>query len=207
MIGGRFGMLRVTGRAGSQNRKRTWHCVCDCGGKTIATTGNLNSGNSKSCGCEKRDAWIRARTSHGQSKRTRAYTAWANMLTRCTNKNDPRYPRWGGRGITVCARWRKFENFYADMGDPPPKYSLDRINNDGNYEPGNVRWANTQTQNDNRRTPKTDRIYTIAGRTMNLSDWSRSLGLHRDTVLKRLGYGWTIKDALTLPRGSKPISR
>ena len=154
MIGQRFGMLRVVERAGSQNRKRTWHCVCDCGGNTITTTGNLNSGNSESCGCEKRDAWVRARTTHGQSsreKRTRVYAAWANMLNRCTNPADAKYPRWGGRGIKVCKRWETFENFYADMGDPPDGYSLDRINNDGDYKLSNCRWTDVITQRHNQR--------------------------------------------------------
>ncbi len=154
MIGQRFGMLRVVERAGSQNRKKTWRCLCDCGGESVTTTGNLNSGNSKSCGCEKRDAMVRARITHGQSsreKRTRAYSAWANMLNRCENKTDAKYPRWGGRGIKVCKRWEAFENFYADMGDPPNNYSLDRINNDGDYKPTNCRWASAYQQTHNRR--------------------------------------------------------
>lgn len=154
MIGQRFGMLRVIERAGSQNRKATWHCVCDCGGKTIATTGNLNSGNSKSCGCEKKAAWVRARITHGQSsreKRTRSYSAWANMLNRCRNPADAKYPRWGGRGITVCKRWDKFENFLADMGEPPEGLSLDRIDNNGDYKPSNCRWATAHQQVHNRR--------------------------------------------------------
>jgi len=157
MIGNRFGMLVVTARAGSQNRKKTWHCVCDCGGKSIATTGNLNSGNSKSCGCEQRDAMVRARTTHGQSsreKRTRAYSAWANMLNRCKNKADAKYPRWGGRGIRVCKRWHKYENFLADMGEPPEGLSLDRKDNDGDYKPSNCRWANAEVQRNNQRRAK-----------------------------------------------------
>lgn len=207
MIGQRFGMLRVVERGGSYIRKRTWHCVCDCGGKTIATTGNLRSGNTKSCGCEKKAAWIRTRTTHGQSRNrshTRAYAAWSNMMTRCYNQNDAKYPRWGGRGIRVCKSWHKFENFYADMGDPPKGLSLDRSDNNKGYNPENCRWADAKLQHENRRTPKSERIYTLDGETLNLSDWSRRIGLHRDAVLKRLSYGWSVKDALTLPKGSQP---
>ncbi len=156
MIGQRFGMLHVVEREGSQNRKKTWRCVCDCGGESVTTTGNLNSGNSESCGCEKRDAWVRARTTHGQSsreKRTRSYAAWANMLNRCTNLSDAKYPRWGGRGIKVCKSWHTFESFYADMGEPPDDHSLDRIDNDGDYKPSNCRWATALQQVHNRRTP------------------------------------------------------
>jgi hypothetical protein len=211
MLNERFGMLRVVAEAGTnRHRKKLWRCVCDCGGETVATTGNLRSGNSESCGCEKRDAMVRARITHGHTRgrlegkpNSRAYVAWGNMINRCTNPNDAKFPRWGGRGITICERWAAFENFYADMGDPPEGHSLDRINNDGNYEPQNCRWADASTQTKNRRPMKSGRYITHNGRTLDTAEWSRELGLHRDAVLKRLQYGWDEVSAVTLPMHSR----
>jgi hypothetical protein len=121
-----------------------WLCRCDCGSERIVRGSNLQSGCSKSCGC--------LNTKHGQSRpRGRAYQCWQNMKARYLNPQHRQYPDYGGRGITVCERWLIFENFYADMGDPPDGLSIDRINNDGNYEPRNCRWATVAEQLANRR--------------------------------------------------------
>ena len=135
-----------------------WDCRCACGNQRIVFGNNLRRGKSSSCGeCIEREKFRKRVTKHGHTsggRCTSIYARWKDMRQRCSNPNNPRYPDYGDRGITVCERWRSFENYYADRGDPPPGKSNDRINNDGNYEPGNLRWATRSQQNFNRRPPK-----------------------------------------------------
>jgi hypothetical protein len=134
-----------------------WLARCDCGSERIVFAATLRSGVSKSCGCFRREQAIKQNTRHGHTsggRRSLAYARWQGMLRRCFNPNVRQYCWYGGRGITVCERWLKFENFYADMSDPPPGLSLDRINVNGDYEPGNCRWATPTEQVRNRRPPK-----------------------------------------------------
>ena len=135
---------------------------------------------------------------------TSVYRRWSLMKQRCLNKKDKNYPGYGARGITVCERWLKFENFYVDMGDPPPNKTLDRIDNDGNYEPGNCRWATISEQQSNRRKPKPykgragggDPI-TIDGVTLpSLAAWSRRQGIPLVTICDRLDAGWPLAKAI-----------
>lgn len=135
-----------------------WLCNCDCGGQTVARGHSLQRGDYKSCGCLKaelvRGLGARNRT-HGVTG-TSIYLAWKSMITRCYYQKYSGYKNYGGRGITVCDRWRtSFENFLADVGQKPTaQHSLDRINNDGHYEPSNVRWATRTEQNRNTRRNK-----------------------------------------------------
>lgn len=123
---------------------------------------------------------------HGMSY-TRAYHSWQQLKNRCLNKNDRQYPDYGGRGISVCEEWLVFENFYKDMGNPPNKdYSIDRINNDGNYEPTNCRWATRYQQNMNRRST---RFITFRGITKTLVDWAREMGINEMTLRGRVNAG------------------
>jgi hypothetical protein len=117
------------------------------------------------------------------------------MLSRCTNPAVRKYHVYGGRGIKVCERWLLFENFLADMGEPPPGLTLDRIDTDGHYEPGNCRWADQKAQQNNRRN---NHLLTFDGETLGITEWQRRSGVDRHTIMRRLQKGWPIERALTL---------
>lgn len=134
-----------------------WLCICDCGKQTVVRGVVLRRGDTRSCGC----AMYETKTKHGHHRRhngrhnpSPTYKSWAGMLTRCRNSKQRGYHNYGGRGITVCKRWLTFTNFLADMGERPLGTSLDRIDNDGNYEPNNCRWATTKEQSINKRGKK-----------------------------------------------------
>jgi hypothetical protein len=177
-------------------------CECVCGTLLTAYASRLLSGERKSCGCSALPKGC-VRT-HGMSK-TPEYVIWVGMSERCRNPNGEGFQRYGGRGITVCERWRSFEAFYLDMGNRPSQlHSIERINNDGNYEPGNCRWATRAEQN--RNTRRTVRL-THDGRTLPLVDWARSLGLEPSSLSGRLKNGWTLPEALTVKRLNSPSAR
>jgi len=197
-IYGRWTALSFSGRVGI---KIHWLCRCECGVERSVWIANLVSGKSRSCGCLNAESKatanaVRFRT-HGMSK-TSIYRIWRGMIKRCTDSGIRGYPNYGGRGISVCERWNNsFENFYADMGERPSgKHSIDRINNDGNYEPENCRWATTQEQTRNTRRT---RMVTFAGRTQCLQAWADESGISKQTISLRLRTGWTVEDALTKP--------
>ncbi len=153
---GRISVIKKTGT--SSNGKVLWECQCDCGKIIFCDGTRLKSGHTSSCGCLKRDYMKNpvAAISHGNSrggKRSREYTAWKNMRNRCQNPNVNCYHNYGGRGISVCDRWNNsFELFLSDMGKCPPGYSIERKENNGNYEPLNCHWASGTVQARNRRT-------------------------------------------------------
>jgi hypothetical protein len=136
---------------------------------------------------------------HGHTvggKATRVYETWASMHKRCCNSKCKSYPRYGGRGISVCERWSKFENFLADMGEPPPGKSIDRYpNNDGNYEPGNCRWATREEQEANKKKPSPD--------GSPIKDIEKSLGISQSVIWHRLDRGWPAEKAWTAPKSMK----
>ena len=165
LTGRRFGKLVVVAKASpyihpsTGKNRTTWKAQCDCGRETIAHASNLLRGLTQSCGCGRAEAVKRGlRFRHGQAKpMTTEYRCWASIIHRCTNSNATAYPKYGARGIKVCKQWRdSFEAFFADMGrKPSSKHSIDRINNDGDYEPGNCRWATSSQQALNKRKRKT----------------------------------------------------
>lgn len=127
--------------------------------------------------------------------RSQLYGTWAMMRARCSNPDHKAYPDYGGRGVTVCERWKSFENFIADMGERPAGMTLDRIDNDKGYSPENCRWATRKQQNNNSRK---NRLLTHEGRTQTLSAWAGEAGLSRGALLKRLARGWTLAESLTV---------
>jgi|SRR5712671_3057393 len=135
---------------------RQWNCICACGKTKVVRASNLRSGASLSCGCvraEKATTQLRAQNVTHDASNSREYRTWSQMRQRCGNPSSHAWKWYGGRGITVCERWQKFENFLADMGERPPGLTLDRIDYNGNYEPGNCRWATWAVQGANRRPP------------------------------------------------------
>ena len=151
LIGQRFGRLTVLLPVWFiKRRQKAWLCSCDCGSATVVLTGSLRRGCTKSCGCLQREQAGTQRLTHGQ-RHSRTYESWKHMKSRCSNPNYQYFASYGGRGIAVCERWEKFENFLADMGERPPGKSLDRIDNEKGYCPENCRWATHSEQMKNRR--------------------------------------------------------
>jgi len=178
-------------------------CDCVCGGTHKASTGSLLKGGVKSCGCLiKESAW---KIKHGEYG-TPTYTCWRSMLARCNNPTNKLYWMYGSVGITVAPQWTEFKTFLRDMGYRPSLlYSLDRWpNNDGNYEPGNVRWATAEEQARNRRN---NLFLTFNGRKQLAIEWAEELGIKYVTLFGRLARGMSVEESLTKKLGTHSVSR
>lgn len=195
LTGQRFGRLTVLARDRSKKTGQArWLCRCDCGTLTTVGSESLRGGRTKSCGCWRRESITWHHTTHGlapRQNRPRAYSSWYNMLNRCTNEDFPQYKDWGGRGITVCERWLEFPNFLTDMGERPPGLTLDRIDNNGNYEPGNCRWTTPHEQQMNTRVFKLTpemlaEIKRLRATGLTIQAISEHVGLHWNTVSRAL---------------------
>jgi len=188
LSGKRFGRWLVVSLYGPINGSTMWDCICDCGTEKMVNGSSLRKGVSFSCGCLSREITSKVKYKHGLHG-TLEYATWARIKDRCGNPKNNRYHRYGGRGIKVCGRWlNSFENFYADMGKKPsPKHSIDRINNDGDYEPGNCRWATAREQAQNKNIAKNNKSgCTGVTRMKGRKKWRAALQRNGERI--ELGY-------------------
>ncbi len=180
--GQRFGEWTVM----EKTSKRKVLCKCSCGTQKELYRTNLGSGKSKSCGCSRKTG----------TEGTKLYNVWASMKSRCANKNHRFYESYGGRGIAVCKEWEgDVKTFYdwALSSGYKEGLSLDRVDNNGNYEPNNCRWATRLEQHNNKRN---NLLITLNGRTCTVAEWARKTGINNRTILSRLRDGWEPEVAL-----------
>lgn len=191
-----FGRLTVIDKypINDKHNNVQWNCVCSCGQKVIIRGMSLTNGHTNSCGCLRKEIRKELMTTH-DSSHTSEYRSWRRMLSRCYNTKGKHYSRYGGRGITVCESWKNsFEAFYEDMGKKPtPLHTLERRDNDKNYDFLNCTWATRKEQANNR---STNTYYTLKGITKTLAQWCDEVGLKYSLVINRLVSGWTFPEAI-----------
>lgn len=191
-----FGRWTVLSRARNVGGRTYWNCVCECGIKKPVGSKLLVLGRSKSCGCLAKELSAGREKTHGMSN-TPEYYSWILMRRRCNYKKHPYYKNYGGRGISVCKRWKdSFENFYKDMG-PSLGKTIDRINNNGNYKPGNCRWATPKEQANNTRV---SRKILVRGKIMTVAQASDMCGVPYGRFSSRIRMGWKIEEAMSCPK-------
>lgn len=201
LTGQRFGKLTVLRRAenyvkSNGHKESKWVCCCECGNEITVTRTNLK--RARSCGCSKGKYISDSKITHGMSN-SRLYRIWQNMKNRCYNPNVDRYDRYGGRGITVCEKWRdSFEAFYKWAIDNgySDELSIDRKDVNGNYTPDNCRWISMEKQADNK---SNSRIFEYNGEAHTVSEWSKILDISRDIIWNRIKRGWDIERVFTQP--------
>ena len=198
LLGSRFGMLVCTEYVWDRNRDCSWwKCDCDCGNTKTIRTSALRSGATNSCGCLHKKQLSDLMKTHGLSK-SKEYKVWCAMKERCAKPTDKSFINYGGRGIKVHPSWMDFSNFINDMGmRPTPKHTLERVDNDGNYEPNNCKWA---TRGEQRRNCRRVTWVTIGNEKLCLSDWCKKAGITRHSVRMRVARGMTIEQAITEPK-------
>lgn len=183
----------------NENRQAVWECQCSCPAKTLknVSTPNLEKGTTKSCGCLYKESRKTICRTHGGYYEPE-YGNWRGMMKRCYNPRHVSYPEYGAKGIIVCARWHDYNLFKLDMGPrPSPEHSLDRYpNREGNYEPGNVRWATRQEQQNNL---KSNVHLTLNGETLTQAGWTHKLKWHPSKIKNRRRAGWSDERTLTTP--------
>lgn len=196
-----FGRLTVIRSEGTNiHGSYLWLCKCECGNTKIIDGAELRRGGTKSCGCLNRDVHRDRLYTHGASK-TRTYKEWQKMKERCLGRTDYTKKHYLDRDIKVCEQWvGDFQTFYDHVSEldnfGEPGYSLDRINNEQNYEPGNVRWADPITQANNR---SNNIVLTYNGETHTQAEWARIVGIKYSTLQRRILDGWDVERALMTP--------
>lgn len=196
LVGQKFGKLTVLKRTeNAKNRAASrWLCKCDCGKEKIIRSDSLRNGNTQSCGCFKSKG---NNYKHGHAKRknvSRIYKIWKNIIMRCYNPKSQHYRIYGDRGIIVCERWLKFENFLEDMGEPPTdKYTIDRINNDRGYYKENCRWSTSKEQQRNKRN---NHLLKYNNKIQCIAAWAEEYNIIDSTLRSRLKNGWSIEKAI-----------
>ncbi len=195
-----FGRLTVVERASNPGefRQYKWRCRCSCGNTLIVFGAQLTRKDrpTQSCGCLRVERAVESVRTHGMHNTT-TYAVWEAIIQRCCNPSNSAFKHYGGRGITICKRWRdSFDAFYADMGERPPMLTIERIDNNLGYSPDNCRWTTRLQQQKNRRSA---RLITFNGRTETAHMWSKITGIPSRTVINRLNAGWTPERILTTP--------
>lgn len=206
MSGQRVGRLTVIKRADKpKGTKPHWVCLCDCGNTTIVSRRHLKDHSTVSCGCYRID-FGKERKTHGM-KGTRLYRIWTGMKDRCCNPNSKYWDKYGGRGINVCEEWKNsFESFYewSINNGYTSKLTLDRADNDGDYDPNNCRWATYKEQENNRR----NNVYLeYGGKKLTAQEWGEFLGIKPSIIRQRVLYGWDIERALTQEVRTRNVNR
>jgi len=181
LTGKKFGRLYVLEYVGKDKYYiKKWLCQCDCGHRKVISAGDLKSGRTQSCGCLQSESSKERFTTHGESNKSKEYYAWSHMKDRCSNPKCDCYRNYGSRGIKVCKRWNdSYADFLADMGRCPEGFSIDRRDNNGDYEPGNCRWVTRKEQNRNTRR---NRLFTYKGKTKCLIEWAETFGVKYMTL-------------------------
>lgn len=201
--GQKFYRLEVVKFEGVVEHNAMWKCVCDCGNTVVVKGSHLRDKNTKSCGCYMIEKLKKINTTHGKSK-TPLYVLYRGLVARCLNKNHSAYYRYGGRGIKVCDRWLKYENFYEDMEEGYTKHcevygrsdtSIDRVNNNGDYCKDNCKWVTRTEQQSNTRRNK---FISYSGETLTVKQWSKRLNIRYTTLWQRLYKNkWTVEKSFT----------
>jgi len=197
MANQRFGKLLVLEKAGTRGTAQhvVWKCQCDCGNVAFVVGAYIRKGRVRSCGCGSAETHFSAErlTTHGMSK-TRTYKIWRGMVQRTSKQSNKKSHLYFDKGITVCDRWKTFENFLADMGEAPDGFSIDRKDGNKGYFPENCRWA-TATEQANNTSANVNLTY--AGVTQSISMWARQFGIKPNTLLYRIRRGWSVQRAIT----------
>jgi len=202
--GSKRGRLTAISIVGRENGKTLWRFQCDCGNIVSAAIAAVRSGGTQSCGCLAREVVVARNSTHGLSRlRPTEYRSWKDMRARCGNPRNDDYADYGGRGIRVCAAWDDFAAFYADMGGRPTGATIDRIDVNGNYEPGNCRWANATEQANNKRS---NHIIQFQGQSRTLAQWCAIFGIEPSKVRYRLKQGWPIDQAFSSQDFRRPAT-